>query len=293
MIIAHEIGAPLRITSGPGDPARRRPGRRAVQPGARARCCSSTRSTGWRGPPRRCSTSRWRTSGSTSSSARARAPRPSRWTWRRSPWSGATTRAGLLPGPLRDRFGFTAHMDFYADADLATIVQPVRPPAAASPSTPPVLRRSPAARGGPRGWPTGCCAGSATTRRSTGTGAIDRPTAHAALDLYEVDALGLDRLDRAVLTALLRTFRGGPGRAVDPGGGRGGGARDGRDRGRAVPRPRGTALPDPARPGGDRGRLATSGHVPAARWADRLGRARRRRGGRRATSSAHGLRGPP
>ncbi len=35
---------------------------------------------------------------------------------------GATTRAGLLPGPLRDRFGFTAHMDFYADADLLTIV---------------------------------------------------------------------------------------------------------------------------------------------------------------------------
>ena len=52
----------------------------------RARCCSSTRSTGCRGRPRRCSTSPWRTSGSTSSSARARARRPSRWSCRRSPW---------------------------------------------------------------------------------------------------------------------------------------------------------------------------------------------------------------
>jgi Holliday junction DNA helicase RuvB len=43
-----------------------------------------------------------------------------------------------------------------------------------------------------------------------GRPAVDQRTAHAALDLYEVDALGLDRLDRAVLAALLRTFRGGP-----------------------------------------------------------------------------------
>jgi Holliday junction DNA helicase RuvB len=43
-----------------------------------------------------------------------------------------------------------------------------------------------------------------------GRAVIDQHTAHAALDLYEVDVLGLDRLDRAVLSALLTTFRGGP-----------------------------------------------------------------------------------
>ncbi|MCU0284682.1 MAG: Holliday junction branch migration DNA helicase RuvB [Candidatus Nanopelagicales bacterium] len=122
---------------------------------------------------------------------------------------GATTRAGLLPGPLRDRFGFTAHMDFYADADLETIVHrsarllgvPIDPAGAAE-----IAGRS---RGTPR-------VANRLLRRVRdfaqvhGTGVVDQPTAHAALDLYEVDVLGLDRLDRAVLEALLRTFRGGP-----------------------------------------------------------------------------------
>jgi holliday junction DNA helicase RuvB len=63
---------------------------------------------------------------------------------------GATTRAGLLPGPLRDRFGFTGHLEFYDPAD------------------------------------------------------------HATLDLYEVDRLGLDRLDRGVIDVLCRRFGGGP-----------------------------------------------------------------------------------
>ena len=122
---------------------------------------------------------------------------------------GATTRAGLLPGPLRDRFGFTAHMDFYADADLETIVHrsarllgiPLDEGGATE-----IAGRS---RGTPR-------VANRLLRRVRdyaevhGRSAIDRPTAHAALDLYEVDALGLDRLDRAVLDALLRMFRGGP-----------------------------------------------------------------------------------
>ena len=122
---------------------------------------------------------------------------------------GATTRAGLLPGPLRDRFGFTAHMDFYADADLETIVHrsarllgiPIDEGGATE-----IAGRS---RGTPR-------VANRLLRRVRdyaqvhGRGVIDRATAHAALDLYEVDALGLDRLDRSVLLALLRTFRGGP-----------------------------------------------------------------------------------
>jgi Holliday junction DNA helicase RuvB len=122
---------------------------------------------------------------------------------------GATTRAGLLPGPLRDRFGFTAHMDFYADEDLVTIVNrsatllglALDPGGAAE-----IAGRS---RGTPR-------VANRLLRRVRdyaevhGRAGIDRATAHAALDLYEVDVLGLDRLDRAVLLALLRTFRGGP-----------------------------------------------------------------------------------
>ena len=75
-----------------GSPAARRSSTRATSPPScprwrRARCCSSTRSTAWPGPPRRCCTSRWRTSGSTSSSARAPARPRSRWSCRRSPSS--------------------------------------------------------------------------------------------------------------------------------------------------------------------------------------------------------------
>ena len=122
---------------------------------------------------------------------------------------GATTRAGLLPGPLRDRFGFTAHMDFYGEADLVTIVNrsarllgvALDPDGATE-----IASRS---RGTPR-------VANRLLRRVRdyaqvhGRPVIDQRTAHAALDLYEVDALGLDRLDRSVLDALLRTFRGGP-----------------------------------------------------------------------------------
>ena len=63
----------------------------------RARCSSSTRSTGWRARPRRCSTSRWRTSGSTSSWARGRAPPRSRSSSRRSPWSAPRRGPGCCP----------------------------------------------------------------------------------------------------------------------------------------------------------------------------------------------------
>ena len=122
---------------------------------------------------------------------------------------GATTRAGLLPGPLRDRFGFTAHMDFYADADLVTIVN--RSARLLGVSLDPASATEIASRS--RGTPR---VANRLLRRVRdyaqvhGRPVIDRATAHAALDLYEVDALGLDRLDRAVLDALMRTFRGGP-----------------------------------------------------------------------------------
>ena len=82
---------------------------------------------------------------------------------------GATTRAGLLPGPLRDRFGFTGHLEFYDAAELDRIVHRsagLLDVDAAPTTAPPRSRRAPAAR---RGSPTGCCAGCATTPRSAPT----------------------------------------------------------------------------------------------------------------------------
>ena len=122
---------------------------------------------------------------------------------------GATTRAGLLPGPLRDRFGFTAHLDFYSAADLEKIVTRsagllgvrLLPDGAAE-----IAGRS---RGTPR-------IANRLLRRVRdfaevkADGVIDRDVAAAALAVYEVDQEGLDRLDRAVLEALVRRFGGGP-----------------------------------------------------------------------------------
>jgi Holliday junction DNA helicase RuvB len=122
---------------------------------------------------------------------------------------GATTRAGLLPGPLRDRFGFTAHMDFYADTDLFTIVNRSARLIGVEIDEAGAHEIAGRSRGTPR-------VANRLLRRVRdyalvhGDRSIDQRTAHAALDLYEVDALGLDRLDRAVLEALLTTFRGGP-----------------------------------------------------------------------------------
>ncbi|NLT28866.1 MAG: Holliday junction branch migration DNA helicase RuvB [Propionibacterium sp.] len=122
---------------------------------------------------------------------------------------GATTRAGLLPGPLRDRFGFTAQLDYYEPSALEHIVHRsadvlsvrVDPAAAAE-----IARRS---RGTPR-------IANRLLRRVRdyaevrADGRVTRDLAHAALALYEVDELGLDRLDRAVLDAVCRRFGGGP-----------------------------------------------------------------------------------
>lgn len=122
---------------------------------------------------------------------------------------GATTRAGLLPAPLRDRFGFTAHLDFYEPDELVQVLQrsagllevDVRRDGAEE-----ISRR---ARGTPR-------IANRLLRRVRdfaevrADGVIDRDVAAEALALYEVDQQGLDRLDRAVLDALLRSFSGGP-----------------------------------------------------------------------------------
>jgi Holliday junction DNA helicase RuvB len=122
---------------------------------------------------------------------------------------GATTRAGLLPGPLRDRFGFTGHLEFYSVQELEL-----------------VLRRS----AGLLDLKVNSAGFTEIAGRSRGTPRIanrllrrvrdwalvheieqiDARAASAALDMYEVDKKGLDRLDRSVLEALITKFGGGP-----------------------------------------------------------------------------------
>ena len=122
---------------------------------------------------------------------------------------GATTRSGLLTAPLRDRFGFTAHMEPYSPAELER-----------------VLSRS----AGLLGVDLQPAGGAEVAGRSRGTprvanrllrrvrdyaevradGTVTLEVARAALTVYDVDELGLDRLDRGVLDALVRRFGGGP-----------------------------------------------------------------------------------
>ena len=83
---------------------------------------------------------------------------------------GATTRAGLLPGPLRDRFGFTAQLDFYDAADLEHIVRRSAGVLGRRPRRRRARPRSPGDPGARPGSPTDCCAGSATSPRCAPTG---------------------------------------------------------------------------------------------------------------------------
>jgi Holliday junction DNA helicase RuvB len=122
---------------------------------------------------------------------------------------GATTRAGLLPAPLRDRFGFTGHLDFYATADLVTILHRSAGLLAVSADEAGIAEIARRSRGTPR-------IANRLLRRVRdwaqvhGRDVVDEPAAHAALALFDVDDRGLDRLDRAVLDALCRRFGGGP-----------------------------------------------------------------------------------
>jgi holliday junction DNA helicase RuvB len=122
---------------------------------------------------------------------------------------GATTRSGLLPAPLRDRFGFTAHLDFYAPEELEIII---RRSAGLLGVT---LRDDGAAELASRSRGTPRIANRLLRRvrdyaEVRADGVVNLEVARAALELYEVDEEGLDRLDRAVLEALVRRFGGGP-----------------------------------------------------------------------------------
>ena len=122
---------------------------------------------------------------------------------------GATTRAGLLPSPLRDRFGFTAHLDFYDAADLEIIIARSAGLLSVPVDSAGVAEIAGRCRGTPR-------IANRLLRRVRdwaqihGDGVVNRDSARAALSLYEVDALGLDRIDQAVLDALVNRFAGGP-----------------------------------------------------------------------------------
>ena len=122
---------------------------------------------------------------------------------------GATTRSGLLTSPLRDRFGYVGRMEFYDAPELVRVLTRsagllgVRLEAAGAEE---IAGRS---RGTPR-------IANRLLRRVRdyaevrADGVVTLPVARAALALYEVDDLGLDRLDRAVLDAITRRFGGGP-----------------------------------------------------------------------------------
>ena len=122
---------------------------------------------------------------------------------------GATTRSGLLPAPLRDRFGFTAHMDFYSTDELEQVLTRSARLLDVDLHTDAAAQIAARSRGTPR-------IANRLLRRVQdwaqvrGTGVLDLAAAMAALEVFEVDRRGLDRLDRAVLEALCRRFGGGP-----------------------------------------------------------------------------------
>jgi Holliday junction DNA helicase RuvB len=122
---------------------------------------------------------------------------------------GATTRAGLLPSPLRDRFGFTAQLDFYENDELSVIVKRSAALMGIEISEAAIQELGSRSRGTPR-------VANRLLRRVRdyaqvhSNGKVDIKEAKAALEMYEVDAIGLDRLDLGVLETLVKRFNGGP-----------------------------------------------------------------------------------
>ena len=183
---------------------------------------------------------------------------------------GATTRAGLLTTPLRDRFGVTHRLELYGAGGAGADRAP--------------LRRH------PRAWTIDEAGAEAIASRSRGTprvanrllkrvrdfaevrgaGTIDAAVAAEGLDLLEVDALGLDRLDREILRAICEKFGGGPGGPLDPGRGGRRGAGHGRGRLRALPAPAGADHAHAPRAGGHAGGVRPSRPGAPAGGAHRL-----------------------
>ena len=122
---------------------------------------------------------------------------------------GATTRAGLLPSPLRDRFGFTAHLDFYDAAEIEHVISRSAQLLGLTIDKKAIAEIAGRSRGTPR-------IANRLLRRVRdfaqvkGSHSLTHDHAKDALEMYEVDEQGLDRLDRSVLLALIDRFKGGP-----------------------------------------------------------------------------------
>jgi len=110
---------------------------------------------------------------------------------------------------LRDRFGFTAHLDFYDDSELAQVITRSAQLLDIKIEKDAIIEISGRSRGTPR-------IANRLLRRVRDYGQVHNSSlisladARAALEMYEVDEIGLDRLDRGVLTALVERFNGGP-----------------------------------------------------------------------------------
>jgi len=122
---------------------------------------------------------------------------------------GATTRAGLLTSPLRDRFGITQRLEFYNDADLTHIVQRSMNILALNSDAKGAEEIAVRSRGTPR-------IANRLLRRVRdyaevkGDGTVTADMANQALSMLEVDKNGFDKLDRRLLDVLINTFDGGP-----------------------------------------------------------------------------------
>ncbi|MGH8679397.1 MAG: Holliday junction branch migration DNA helicase RuvB, partial [Burkholderiales bacterium] len=122
---------------------------------------------------------------------------------------GATTRAGMLTNPLRDRFGIVARLEFYTPPELQRIVERSARLLNVETSADGALEIASRARGTPR-------IANRLLRRVRdfaevkAHGVVDRATAQAALAMLEVDVLGLDVMDRKLLLTVMEKFNGGP-----------------------------------------------------------------------------------
>jgi Holliday junction DNA helicase RuvB len=122
---------------------------------------------------------------------------------------GATTRSGMLPSPLRDRFGFIANLEFYEDSELQEVVSRAAKKLELKIEDSALVQVAKRSRGTPR-------IANRLLRRVRdfalvgGKSSIGVEEAMGALKLYEVDELGLDRLDREIMKVLVERFAGKP-----------------------------------------------------------------------------------
>jgi Holliday junction DNA helicase RuvB len=122
---------------------------------------------------------------------------------------GATTRSGMLPNPLRDRFGYTANLEFYVSDELRMVLERAAKKLELDAEAEAISLIASRSRGTPR-------IANRLLRRVRDYALVEsnlkisQTLAAAALDLYEVDSLGLDRLDKQVLLTLIEKFEGRP-----------------------------------------------------------------------------------